>query len=176
MFQARRQKRPDLAEEWLTAIPATASAAWLRSRAEAAVLEAQGDIEGSLRKLNDYETAIRALSDVSHASGSCTDCNAGGPSCEKQPPSRDQSTTQFFFFVQWLWTSDGNPADTIGLQHAWMVVWFRTFILGCLMGLRTTAVLTRFARSFTESNRHDYLSTRGSHRGSSVAARPDEDW
>jgi hypothetical protein len=69
VFQARSRKRPDLAEEWLTAIPATRAAAWLRSRAEAAVLEARGDIEGSLRKLNDYETAIRALPDVSQREG-----------------------------------------------------------------------------------------------------------
>jgi hypothetical protein len=33
------------------------------------VLEARGDIEGSLRKLNDYETAVRALPDVSQREG-----------------------------------------------------------------------------------------------------------
>jgi len=62
-FQARRRKRPDLAEQWLAEIPATTPLSWLRSRAEAAVLEAHGDIEGAVRKLDEYEKAIRAIPD-----------------------------------------------------------------------------------------------------------------
>ncbi len=61
VFQARRRKRADLAEQWLAAIPAMSPQSWLRTRAEAAVLEAHGDIEGAVRKLDAYETAIRAL-------------------------------------------------------------------------------------------------------------------
>jgi hypothetical protein len=62
-FQARRRKRPDLAEQWLAEMPATTPLPWLRSRAEAAVLEAYGDIEGAVRKLDEYEKAIRAMPD-----------------------------------------------------------------------------------------------------------------
>jgi hypothetical protein len=64
VFLARRRKRADLAEQWLEGIPATSAQSWLRSRAEAAVLEAHGDIQGSIRKLGEYETAIRALPDA----------------------------------------------------------------------------------------------------------------
>ena len=61
VFQARRRKRADLAEEWLAKIPANTPQSWLRSRAEAAVLEAHGDFEGADRKLDECEKAIRAL-------------------------------------------------------------------------------------------------------------------
>jgi hypothetical protein len=61
VYQARKRKRPDLAEQWLAAIPANAPQSWLRSRAEAAILEAHGDIEGAIRKLEECETTIRAL-------------------------------------------------------------------------------------------------------------------
>jgi hypothetical protein len=64
VFQARRRKRADLAAQWLARMPATSPQSWLRSRAEAAVLEAQGNIEGAVRKLDEYENAIRALPDL----------------------------------------------------------------------------------------------------------------
>ena len=64
VFQGRRRNRPDLADQWLAEIPATMSRSLLlRSRAEAAVLEARGDIEGTARKLDEYEKAIGALPD-----------------------------------------------------------------------------------------------------------------
>jgi hypothetical protein len=63
VFQARRRKRPDLAEQWLAGMPATTTPSWLRSRAEAAVLEARGDIELAARKLDECEKAIRAMPD-----------------------------------------------------------------------------------------------------------------
>jgi hypothetical protein len=63
VFQARKRKRPDLAQQWLAAMAATSPLSWLRSRAEAAVLEAHGDIEGTLKKLDEYEKAILALPD-----------------------------------------------------------------------------------------------------------------
>jgi hypothetical protein len=61
VFQARRRKRPDLAEQWLAAIPVTTRHPWFRSRAEAAILEARGDVPGALRQLGEVETAISAL-------------------------------------------------------------------------------------------------------------------
>jgi len=61
VYQARRRKRGDLADQWLAEIPVTTPFAWFRSRAEAAILEAKGDVEGALNKLAETETAIRAL-------------------------------------------------------------------------------------------------------------------
>ena len=51
VFQARRRKRPDLAEQWLAGIPANTQHRWFRSRAEAAILESQGDLPAALGKL-----------------------------------------------------------------------------------------------------------------------------
>ena len=50
VYQARRRKRADLADQWLAEIPVTAPYAWLRSRAEAAVLEANGDVDRASSK------------------------------------------------------------------------------------------------------------------------------
>ncbi len=61
VFQARRRKRPDLAEHWLAGIPAQTQHPWFRSRAEAAILEGNGDVDGALRKLGEVETEIRSL-------------------------------------------------------------------------------------------------------------------
>src|SRR5262245_40181320 len=55
VFQARRRRRADLAAHWLAGIPAGAQQAWLRSRAEAAIMEAQGDTSGALGKLAELE-------------------------------------------------------------------------------------------------------------------------
>jgi len=61
VFQARRRKRTDLAEQWLAAIPVTTPHRWFRSRAEAAILEARGDVADALGKLADVEAALLAL-------------------------------------------------------------------------------------------------------------------
>jgi hypothetical protein len=61
VFQARRRKRADLAEQWLADIPATTPSPWLRTRAEAAILEAKGDIDGALGKLAEVEAAIATV-------------------------------------------------------------------------------------------------------------------
>jgi hypothetical protein len=61
VYQARRRKRADLAEQWLDSIPRTTNYTWFRSRAEAAILEARGDVDGAIKKLAETETAIRAL-------------------------------------------------------------------------------------------------------------------
>jgi hypothetical protein len=61
VFQARRHKRPDLAEQWLAEIPVNTPHRWFRSRAEAAILEARGDVAGARGKLADVESALLAL-------------------------------------------------------------------------------------------------------------------
>jgi hypothetical protein len=61
VFQARRRKRADLAAQWLAGIPAKAQNPWFRTRAEAAILEANGDVDGALGKLAEGEAAIRTL-------------------------------------------------------------------------------------------------------------------
>jgi hypothetical protein len=61
VFQARRRKRPDLADQWLAEIPLNTPRRWFRSRAEAAILEARGDVAGAQGKLADVESALLAL-------------------------------------------------------------------------------------------------------------------
>src|SRR5258708_4784595 len=61
VFQARRRRRVDLAEQWLADIPNKTQTPGLRLRAEAAILEAQGDIGGALSKLDAYEAAALTI-------------------------------------------------------------------------------------------------------------------
>jgi hypothetical protein len=61
VYQARRRKRADLADQWLAEIPVMAQYAWFRSRAEAAILEANGDVDGAMKKLAETETALLAI-------------------------------------------------------------------------------------------------------------------
>jgi hypothetical protein len=63
VFQGRRRKCADLAEQWLAAMEESTHIPWLRSRIEAAVLEARGDTDGAARKLDEYERAVLALPD-----------------------------------------------------------------------------------------------------------------
>jgi len=60
VFQARRRKRADLAQGWLAELPARTEYPWLRPRAEAAILEAQGDFAGARKKLDEVEKLISA--------------------------------------------------------------------------------------------------------------------
>jgi len=60
VFQARRRKRADLAQGWLAELPARTEYPWLRPRAEAAILEAQGDVAGARKKLDEVEKLISA--------------------------------------------------------------------------------------------------------------------
>ncbi|HWX56076.1 MAG TPA: M50 family metallopeptidase [Verrucomicrobiae bacterium] len=60
-FQARRRKRVDLAEQWLADMPSQTQTPGLRLWAEAAILEARGDVAGALSKLNDYEAAVLTI-------------------------------------------------------------------------------------------------------------------
>jgi hypothetical protein len=55
VFQARRRKRIDLAKEWLAMIPQKTEFPGLRPRVEAAILEAQGNFDGALKKLEEVE-------------------------------------------------------------------------------------------------------------------------
>jgi hypothetical protein len=61
VFQARRRARADLAAQWLADIPAGPQLVWLRTRVEAAILEAWGDVDGAARKLEEHEAAVLAL-------------------------------------------------------------------------------------------------------------------
>src|SRR5262249_33769982 len=61
VFQGRRRKRADLADQWLSDIPVKTQHSWFRSRAEAAVREAQGDVGGALGKLAEVEAALLTL-------------------------------------------------------------------------------------------------------------------
>jgi hypothetical protein len=61
VFQARRRKRTDLADQWLAGIPVKTQHRWFRTRAEAAILEAKGDVDGALRKLAEVEAAMFRL-------------------------------------------------------------------------------------------------------------------
>lgn len=60
VFQARKRKRVDLAEHWMAALPAKLQIPWLRTRVEAAILEAKGDAQGAVRKLDEAEKMILA--------------------------------------------------------------------------------------------------------------------
>lgn len=55
VFQARRRKRADLAEQWLALLPKTTLTPGLYASAEAGILEAKGDIKGALKKLYEVE-------------------------------------------------------------------------------------------------------------------------
>ncbi len=58
VFQARRRKRVDLAEQWLEDIPETTQLPWIRLRGQAAILEAKGEVHGALGKLEECEQAV----------------------------------------------------------------------------------------------------------------------
>jgi len=60
VFQARRRKRADVAEQWLALLPKTTVMPGLHASAEAGILEAKGDIEGALKKLDEVETLTLA--------------------------------------------------------------------------------------------------------------------
>ena len=60
VFQARRRRNLMLAREWLNATPESREIPWLKTRAEAAILEAEGNIPGALEKLDQAEKMMRA--------------------------------------------------------------------------------------------------------------------
>ena len=86
VFQARRRKRADLAEQWLAEIPVTTQHAWIRSRAEAAILEAKGDVAGAMNKLAETETAPSRSPRTHSAKHSSACCRGGRPTCAVVEP------------------------------------------------------------------------------------------
>ncbi|HET9366138.1 MAG TPA: M50 family metallopeptidase [Candidatus Angelobacter sp.] len=60
VFQGRRRKRIDLAEQWLADVPQKTEYPWFRLRGEAAILEAKGDITGALTKLDEVIKLVQA--------------------------------------------------------------------------------------------------------------------
>jgi hypothetical protein len=63
IFQARKRNRVDLAEQWLSEIPSKTVFPGQRLRAESAILEAQGNLDGALKKLDEVETALMTIHD-----------------------------------------------------------------------------------------------------------------
>jgi hypothetical protein len=63
VFQGRKRRRADLAEQWLADLPAKTQFPSLRERVEAAILEAKDDIPGALYKLGEVRSAMAALPD-----------------------------------------------------------------------------------------------------------------
>jgi hypothetical protein len=64
VFQARKRQRIDLAEAWLSEISEKPLLPTLRLRVEAAILEAQEDITGALKKLEEIEAVILTIRDT----------------------------------------------------------------------------------------------------------------
>ena len=60
VFQARRRRSLILAQQWLAATTESREIPWLKTRAEAAILEAQGKIPAALEKLEEAEKMMRA--------------------------------------------------------------------------------------------------------------------
>lgn len=63
IFHARKRNRVDLAEQWLSEIPQKTFFPGQRLRVESAILEAQGNLEGALKKLDEVETALMTIHD-----------------------------------------------------------------------------------------------------------------
>jgi hypothetical protein len=58
VFQARRRRRVDLAEQWLADIPESTELGWLRLRSEAAILEAKSNLDEARARLEECEAAV----------------------------------------------------------------------------------------------------------------------
>jgi hypothetical protein len=65
VFQARRLKRVELAEQWLADIPKSTELGWLRLRSEAAILEAKGNLDEARARLEECERTVAASTAVS---------------------------------------------------------------------------------------------------------------
>jgi hypothetical protein len=56
VFQGRKRKRSDLAQQWLAALPEKSQLPGLRQRVEAAILESQDDFRGAIQKVEEVES------------------------------------------------------------------------------------------------------------------------
>jgi hypothetical protein len=65
VFQALRRGCTDLAAQWLADVPAKTQTPGLRLQAEAAILEAQGDVEQAMFKLGESKAATAMIADPS---------------------------------------------------------------------------------------------------------------
>jgi len=63
VFQGRKRKRDDLARGWLADLPQKTYFPGLRQRVEAAICEAQNDVQGSLNKIAEVEAETSKLPD-----------------------------------------------------------------------------------------------------------------
>ena len=61
VFQARKRKNINLAEQWQAEITEKPHEPWRKPRVEAAILEAKGDFEGALNKLEETHTAMLTI-------------------------------------------------------------------------------------------------------------------
>ena len=61
IFQAERRKHADLAEQWLTELPAKSLFPQSRLNAQGAILQTRGDIPGALKKLDESEAMVLRL-------------------------------------------------------------------------------------------------------------------
>jgi hypothetical protein len=61
IFQARRRNRVDLAAQWLGEMHDVPGLPWLPLRAQAAICEANGDVEEALKKLVEVERMLGAI-------------------------------------------------------------------------------------------------------------------
>jgi hypothetical protein len=64
IFQARRRARGDLAEAWLGDMPPDTTFPGIRQQAEAAILEAKGDLDGARRTLQGVEELLHDRPDA----------------------------------------------------------------------------------------------------------------
>jgi hypothetical protein len=60
IWQARRRRRIDLAQQWLADISARSELPWTRTEVEAALLEVRGDVDGALARIDEVERQVRA--------------------------------------------------------------------------------------------------------------------
>ncbi|HEY6305397.1 MAG TPA: M50 family metallopeptidase [Candidatus Angelobacter sp.] len=59
IFQATKRANVELARQWLAEIPETTLSPWLRPWTESAILDAEGNVQGALQKVDEVESLLR---------------------------------------------------------------------------------------------------------------------